>query len=59
MVVRKSDPGQQLPTWNKNPKMIAEQIYHENEAIRLVKHQLDNLETTDISKTLIIIVSGY
>lgn len=47
----------QLLAWNKNPKVIAEQIYHENEAIRLVRHQLDNLESTDISEILMIIVS--
>ena len=36
--------------------MIAEQIYRENEAMRLVRHQLDNLESTDISEILMIIV---
>lgn len=38
----------QLPTWNKNLKVIAEQIYHENEAKRLVRHQPDSLKSTDM-----------
>lgn len=44
------------PTWNKNPKLMAEQLYHENEAVRLVRHQLSNLDSTDVNETLMIIL---